>query len=104
MTHIKSPNLSPEIMFTCDNCKGIMPTVQCPNPKCLKFCVPIDYNAKLESCSIIKCPYSSCGQVFYYYRCPFCKRDFNTNTFSSINIKCPFKKCSKSFSYFMCKI
>ena len=103
MTHIKSPNLSPEIMFTCDNCKGIMPTVQCPNPKCLKFCVPIDYNAKLESCSIIKCPYSSCGQVFYYYRCPFCKRDFNTNTFSSINIKCPFKKCSKSFSYFMCK-
>ena len=101
MTQIKDPVLSPDILFNCDYCKNYMPTVQCPT--CLKFCSPLDNKYKLENCSLIKCPYSSCGQEFYYYLCPFCKHDFNTNNFASINIKCPFKKCNKSYSYFKCK-
>ena len=100
MTQIKSPTLSPDILFTCDLCKKYMPTVQCPS--CFKFCSPYN-DIKLKNNSIIKCPYSSCGKIFYYYICPFCKHDFNSNTYSSLNIKCPFKKCNKSFSYFICK-
>ena len=101
MTQIKSPTLSPDILFTCDICKKYMPTVQCPS--CMKFCSPNNNGMKLKNCSIIKCPYSSCGKIFYYYICPFCKHDFNSNTYSNLNIKCPFKKCNKSFSYFICK-
>jgi len=78
-----------------------MPRIQCP--KCLKFCAPLNYDTKLENCSKIKCPYSSCGQEFYYYICPFCNRDFNNNNFNSLNIKCPFKKCNKLYKYFKCK-
>ena len=100
MTQIKSPNLSPDVLFTCDICKNYMPTVQCPS--CFKFCSP-KTNIKLKNSSIIKCPYNSCGKNFYYYICPFCKHDFNSNTFSNLNIKCPFKKCNKSFNYFICK-
>ena len=101
MTQIKSPTLSPDVLFTCDICKKYMPTVQCPS--CMKFCSPNNNGMKLKNCSIIKCPYSSCGKIFYYYICPFCKHDFNSNTYSNLNIKCPFKKCNKSFSYFICK-
>ena len=101
MTQIKSPTLSPDVLFTCDICKKYMPTVQCPS--CMKFCSPNNNGIKLKNCSIIKCPYSSCGKIFYYYICPFCKHDFNSNTYSNLNIKCPFKKCNKSFSYFICK-
>ena len=101
MTQIKSPTLSPDVLFTCDICKKYMPTVQCPS--CMKFCSPNNSGMKLKNCSIIKCPYSSCGKIFYYYICPFCKHDFNSNTYSNLNIKCPFKKCNKSFSYFICK-
>ena len=100
MTHIKDPTLNPEILFTCDICKNYMPTVQCPS--CLKFCSPMNNNIRLENCSVLKCPYSSCGKAFYYYKCPFCRRDFNSTNFSTINIKCPFKKCNKSYSYFKC--
>ena len=101
MTQIKSPTLSPDVLFTCDICKKYMPTVQCPS--CMKFCSPNNNGMKLKNCSIIKCPYSSCGKIFYYYICPFCKYYFNSNTYSNLNIKCPFKKCNKSFSYFICK-
>ena len=100
MTQIKSPTLSPDILFTCDLCKKYMPTVQCPS--CFKFCSP-NNDIKLKNSSIIKCPYSSCGKIFYYYICPFCKHDFNSNIYSTLNIKCPFKNCNKSFSYFICK-
>ena len=100
ITHVKSPILSPESLFICDICQNYMPTVQCP--KCLNFCGLFNNNIKLENCTRIKCPYDFCGQEFYYYRCPFCKHDFNSNHFDSINIKCPFKKCNKSYSYFKC--
>jgi hypothetical protein len=100
MTHVKSPTLQPESLFNCDICQNYMPTVQCP--KCLNFCGLFNNNIKLENCTRIKCPYDFCGQEFYYYRCPFCRHDFNSNHFDSINIKCPFKKCNKSYSYFKC--
>jgi hypothetical protein len=100
MTQIKAPTLSPDVLFTCDICKNYMPTIQCPS--CLKFCSP-KTNIRLKNSSIIRCPYNSCGKNFYYYICPFCKHDFNSNTFSNLNIKCPFKKCNKSFNYFICK-
>jgi len=100
ITHVKSPILSPESLFICDICQNYMPTVQCP--KCLNFCGLFNNNIKLENCTRIKCPYDFCGQEFYYYRCPFCRHDFNSNHFDSINIKCPFKKCNKSYSYFKC--
>ena len=99
-TRIRSPNLTPENLYRCDLCQKYMPTVQCP--KCFKFCSPKNSDIKLENCTLIKCPYSSCGEKFYYYLCPFCKHDFNSSILSSLNIKCPFTKCNKSYNYFKC--
>ena len=103
MTHIKNPNLDLDLLYKCDNCKNYMPTIQCPH--CYRFCCLDNNKIKLDNISRIKCPYSSCGNDFYYYKCPFCRRDFNNTNFISKDIKCPFKKCNKTFSlnYFKCE-
>jgi hypothetical protein len=77
-----------------------MPTIQCP--KCNKFCA-YEYNTKIGTNSLIKCPYEKCGKDFYYYICPFCNHDFNSDTYNTINIKCPFQNCNKVYTYFKCK-
>ena len=100
MTHIKHSSLVPKILYNCDICKNYMPTVQCQN--CFKFC-SLENNKKIETHSIFKCPYESCGKVFYYYKCPYCLHDFNSDTYTSINLKCPFIKCNKIYTYFNCK-
>ena len=100
LTHIKKSNIDLKDLYTCDNCKKIMPTVQCP--KCLKFCSLVN-NSKIETHSIFKCPYESCGQIFYYYSCPFCNHDYNTETYNCINLKCPFPNCNKIYTFFKCK-
>ena len=100
MTHIKQASLDPKILYNCDTCKNYMPTIQCP--KCYKFC-SLGNNKKIETHSIFKCPYDSCGQVFYYYICPYCQHDFNSDIYTSINLKCPFINCNKIYTYFKCK-
>ena len=100
MTHIKKFNTDITSLYTCDNCNNLMPTIQCQ--KCHKFCCSTN-NSKIETHSILKCPYEKCGQKFYYYICPFCHHDFNTLTYTTTNLKCPFQNCNKSFTYFRCK-
>ena len=100
MTYIKPSNLEPKELYTCEECKNLMPSIQCP--KCFKFC-SLENNSKIGTHSIFKCPYEKCGQIFYYYICPFCNHDFNSDIYSSINLKCPFKNCNKIFTYFKCK-
>ncbi len=81
-----------------------MPTIQCCS--CFKFCVANIQQGthnKIKTHSIFKCPYNGCGKMFYYYICPFCKRDFNHSVFLRINMTCPFKDCRKVFTYFSCK-
>jgi hypothetical protein len=100
MTHIKKASLDPNILYVCDHCKNLMPTIQCP--KCFKFCC-LPNNTTIETHTTLKCPYEKCGQVFYYYRCPFCKHDFNSDKYITSNIKCPFQNCNKEYTYFKCK-
>ena len=100
ITHIKQYDIDPKLSYICDNCKNLMQTIQCQ--KCHKFCSLVNSN-KVETHSVLKCPYENCGQNFYYYICPFCHHDFNTDTYSSINLKCPFQNCNKTFTYFKCK-
>ena len=100
-THIKPFNLEPNLLYICDNCKNFMPTIQCQ--KCHKFCCLGNSNTKIETHSILKCPYEKCGQIFYYYKCHFCHHDFNTDTYTKSNLKCPFQNCGKTFTYFKCK-
>ena len=100
IAHIKDANLDIKNLYTCENCKNFMPTIQCP--KCYKFCCLVNFT-KIEIHSIFKCPYEKCGQIFYYNICGFCNRDFNTDNYTSINIKCPFQNCNKIFTYFKCK-
>ena len=99
MTYIKQANLEPKILYTCEKCNNIMPTIQCP--KCYKFCC-LGNNTKIETHSIFKCPYEKCGQIFYYYRCPFCNHDFNNENYICNNLKCPFQNCNKIYTYFKC--
>ena len=100
ITHIKSSSLDASSLYTCDNCKSYMPTIQCP--KCFKFCA-YQSNNKIGTNSLFKCPYQKCGEVFYYYVCPFCNHDFNSDVYNTINIKCPFQNCNKVYTYFKCK-
>ena len=100
MTYTKQANLAPNILYTCENCKNIMPTVQCP--KCFKF-VCLENNTKIESHSMVKCPYEKCRQIFCYYICPYCKHDYNNDKYICNNIKCPFENCNKVYTYFKCK-
>ena len=100
MTHIKKASLDPNILYICDHCQNLMPTIQCP--KCFKFCC-LGNTTTIETHTTLKCPYEKCGQVFYYYRCPFCKHDFNSDKYITSNIKCPFQNCSKEYTYFKCK-
>ena len=99
ITHIKQANLDPKILYTCDICKNLMPTIQCP--KCFKFCL-LENDSKIENHSIFKCPYEGCKQIFYYYLCPFCKHDFNSDIYNSINLKCPFQNCNHIYTFFQC--
>ena len=99
-THVKQADLDPKIFYTCEICKNLMPTIQCP--KCFKFCV-LENDSKILNHSNFKCPYKDCGQIFYYYLCPFCNHDFNTDTDISVNLKCPFQNCNKIYTYFKCK-
>ena len=100
MTHIKKTNLDPKVLYTCDNCKNLMPTIQCQ--KCFKFCC-LGNNTKIETHSLFKCPYEKCGEICYHYICTFCNHDFNSNTYNSFNLKCPFQNCNKIFAYFKCR-
>ena len=99
MTYTKEANLVPTILYTCENCKNIMPTIQCP--KCFRF-VSVEGNNKIETHSIVNCPYEKCKKQFYYYLCPFCNHDFNSETYNCTNIQCPFENCSKKYTYFKC--
>ena len=99
-TYIKQASLDHKALFTCEICKDIMPTLQCP--KCYKFCC-LENSEQIETHSIFKCPYEKCGINSYYYVCPFCNQDFYNNVYTNINLKCPFKNCNKIFSYFKCK-
>ena len=99
MTYIKQADLSANILYTCENCKNIMPTIQCV--KFYKFCC-LAKDTKIESESIFKWPYESCGQVSYHYICPYCNHDFNLDKYITTNIKCPFQNCNKVYTYFRC--
>lgn len=99
-TNIKKVNPNNNI-YLCDYCNNPMPVLQCP--KCFKFCkLENKTNLIIPMLSNLKCPYNSCGATFFYYKCPFCKRDFNHDVFISTNIKCPFTNCQKIFSYNFC--
>ena len=99
MTYIKQADLNANILYTCENCKNIMPTIQCA--KCYKFCC-LTNDTKIETQSIFICPYESCGQKSYYYKCPYCNHDFNLDKYTCTNIKCPFQNCNKVYTYFRC--